>query len=445
VLEILRALLTRRLEPAHRLLLGQLVMFTGIAALFPVVPLYVRSHGGSSADIALFVAGPLVASTLVQLPAGHLVDRIGRKPVLIGSRLLYAALSGGLFLNLGPLWMLAVLRVGQGASGGAYVPALRAALADLTPPGERGHRYAQLQGCEMVGLLLGPAIGGAVALWAYSGIFAASGIAVLLGIGTVIRMPETRGTDTATSPSDPAASPNVAATPKSPDPPASATPAASDRSPASDTARAARFWWLRPALLVPSIGLAATGTMFSMYDVVWPQYLSARGYDSLVIGLSISLFAVPILLFTGKGGRLSDRADRRLLVPVALCVVAGCASTYPWLRNIFPILAVGTVEALAVMLVEPSLFAVISESTAASLRGRAMGVGGLFEAGGGAFGAGVLGALYGIAEPLPFLGGATVCLLAALVCARLLPRRHPEETSPHPVPVGIARAEVDVV
>jgi MFS family permease len=432
VLEILRALLTRRLEPAHRLLLGQLVMFTGIAALFPVVPLYVRSHGGSSADIALFVAGPLVASTLVQLPAGHLVDRIGRKPVLIGSRLLYAALSGGLFLNLGPLWVLALLRVGQGASGGAYVPALRAALADLTPPGERGHRYAQLQGCEMVGLLLGPAIGGAVALWAYSGIFAASGVAVLLGIGAIIRMPETRGDDMGESSPAPAPAPGPAA--RAPAiPPAPATPPAP------------RLWWLRPALLVPGVALAAAGTMFSMYDVVWPQYLTARGYDSLVIGLSISFFAVPILLLTSRGGRLSDRADRRLLVPAALCVVAACASTYPWLRNIFPILAVGTVESLAVMVVEPSLFAVISESTTASLRGRAMGVGGLFEAGGGAFGAGVLGALYGIAEPLPFLGGATVCLLAAAVCSRALPRHRPAGASPDLRPAGIARAEVDVV
>jgi DHA1 family multidrug resistance protein-like MFS transporter len=433
VLEILRALLTRRLEPAHRLLLGQLVMFTGIAALFPVVPLYVRSHGGTSADIALFVAGPLVASALVQLPAGHLVDRIGRKPVLIGSRLLYAALSGGLFLNLGPLWLLALLRCGQGASGGAYIPALRAALADLTAPGERGHRYAQLQGCEMVGLLLGPAIGGAIALWEYSGIFAASGIAVLLGLGAVIRMPETRGADIAASPPAPAHS---AARDGSHAP--AATPA-----PATPPAR--RWWWLRPALLVPSVALAASGTMFSMYDVVWPQYLTARGYDSLVIGLSISFFAVPILLLTGKGGRLSDRADRRLLVPAALCVVAACASTYPWLRSILPILAVGTVESLAVMLVEPSLFAVISESTTAALRGRAMGVGGLFEAGGGAFGAGVLGALYGIAEPLPFLGGATVCLLAALVCARALPRHRPAGTAPDLRPAGIARAEMDVV
>lgn len=389
-------------------------MFTGIAALFPVVPLYVRSHGGSSADVALFIAGPLVASTLVQVPAGHLVDRIGRKPLLIGSRVLYAALSGGLFLNVGPLWLLALLRVGQGVGSGAYMPALRAALADLTPPGERGRRYAQLQACEMVGLLLGPAIGGAIALWQYSGIFAASGLAVLLGIGALARMPETRGADTAGTTGTPETAP-------------------------------APGWWLRPALLIPGVTLAAVGAMFNMYDVVWPQYLSARGYDSLVIGLSISLFAVPILLLAGSGGRLADRANRRLLVAAALVTVAACASTYPWLRTIYAILAVGTLEAIAFVVIEPTLFAVISESADASLRGRAMGVGGFLEAGGGAVGAGVLGSLYGIAEPLPFLGGASLCLMAAAVCARALPRHRPAGAAPGRGLVSIAHPEIDAV
>ena len=50
-----------------------------------------------------------------------------------------------------------------------------------------------------------------------------------------------------------------------------------------------------------------------------------------------------------------------------------------------------------------------------------MGLGGFFEAGGGALGAGVLGTLYGIAAPLPFLGGAGLCLLAAAACAAGLP------------------------
>src|SRR4029077_10072749 len=104
--------------PVFWLLTGQLIMFVGVAALFPIAPLYVAHRGGGSLAIALFVAGPLIANTLVQVPAGRLTDRIGRRPVLIGSRLAYAVLSLLLFADVGPLWLLAVLRMLQGVCAG---------------------------------------------------------------------------------------------------------------------------------------------------------------------------------------------------------------------------------------------------------------------------------------------------------------------------------------
>ncbi len=362
-------------------------MFTGIAALFPVAPLYVARHGGSSLAIALFIAGPLVANTIVQVPAGRLVDKIGRRPVLIGSRLAYAALSLALFADAGPLWLLAVLRMLQGVASGMYVPALMAALTDLSAPGERGKRFAQQQACEMVGLLLGPAVGGAVALWRDSAAFGVSGVAVLLGLLPMSRVPETRAAHVA-------------------------------------DARERRLrWWRVRGIIVPAIGLFAVGTIFSMYDVVWPQYLTARGNSALVIGLSISLFAVPILLLARTGGRLSDRVERRRLVPAAMLVTATCASSYPLLRSLPVILAVGVAEAVAVVFMEPSLYAVIGDSAPAHARGTAMGAGGFFQFGGSAVGAAALGSLYGVREGLPFWIGGGVLVLTALLCATSLPRR----------------------
>jgi MFS family permease len=428
VIELTRAALRGRLEPPQRLLLAQLVMFSGVAALFPVVPLYVRAHGGSSADIALFVAGPLVASTLIQVPAGHLVDRLGRKPVLVASRVLFAVLSFALFADWGPLWWLALLRIGQGACSGAYLPALRASLADLTPEGQRSQRYAQLQACEMVGLLVGPALGGAIALWRISGIFAAAGVSVLVGLGALLRMPETRGMASSHMTVlgggghvDLAAS--VAPLPDRPAPPR---------------------WWLHRSLLIPAAALAAIGAMFNMYDVVWPQYLSVRGYDTLVIGISISLFAVPILLLAGRVGRLGDRLNRRALITAALSTVAACALSYPELRNIFPIMAVGMVEASAVVVIEPTLYAIVSEAAQERIRGRALGFAGFFEAGGGALGAGVLGSLYGVGERLPFLGGAAGCLAAATLCAFSLPAHRPRPLQAAE-PADRARSEVSLL
>jgi MFS family permease len=160
--------------------------------------------------------------------------------------------------------------------------------------------------------------------------------------------------------------------------------------------------------------------------VVWPLYLTARGYGPLVIGLSISWFAVPILLLAQAGGRLADRSNRRWLMAASFAVAGGCASLYPALRSLAPIFALGTVEACAVVLIEPTLFAVIGDSSAPDERGRAMGYGGLFQFGGSAIGAAVLGTLYGVGEGISFWGAGGVLFAAALLCALALPARPAE-------------------
>ncbi len=77
-------------------------------------------------------------------------------------------------------------------ASGAYVPALRAAVVDLSGAEKRAEGFAKLQACEMVGLLVGPFIGGAVALWRDSAIFGVSGVAVCFGLLAMRRIPETR-------------------------------------------------------------------------------------------------------------------------------------------------------------------------------------------------------------------------------------------------------------
>jgi MFS family permease len=372
------------------LLSGQLIMFAGVAAIFPIAPLYVRRHGGGSLAIALFIAGPLIANMLVQVPAGRLTDRVGRRPMLLGSRAAFGVLSFALFADVGPLWLLATLRTLQGVASGAYVPALRAALADLSGPDKRAEGFAKLQACEMVGLLVGPFIGGAVALWRDSAIFGVSGVAVCFGLVAMRRIPETRVIR-------------------------------------DDDERGVRLrWWRNPGILVPCLGVAALGTVFSMYDVVWPLYLSARGNSSLVIGITISLFAVPLLVLARPGGRLADRGNRRWLMVASFTAAGACASLYPALRSLGPIIALGTVEACAFVLVEPTLFAVIGDSSSARERGSAMGIGGLFQFGGMAFGALVLGALYGVGEGISFWGAGGVLIAAAVLCAFALPPRAPQ-------------------
>jgi MFS transporter, DHA1 family, multidrug resistance protein len=396
-----------RADPAFWLLIGQLVMFTGVAAVFPIAPLYVAHRGGNSIAVAVFIAGPLVANTLVQVPAGRLCDRWGRKPFLIGPRLIYAFLSLFLFFDIGTLPVLTAIRILMGACAGAYVPALRAALTDLSAPDQRAQRFSQLQAYEMVGLLVGPLIGGAAALWRDSAVFGITGLSMFIGLGPMLRVPETRAERTTT------------------------------------VVKKERFrWWRLRGIVVPIAALFAVGTIWSMYDVVWPQFLSARGYGPLIIGLSVSLFALPILVLARAGGRLADRADRRKLVTAGLIVVAACAATYPFLQAFAVIMTVGTIEAVATVILEPSLFAVIGDSTPEANRGRAMGIGGLYQFSGMAFGAAVLGSLYGVNSGLPFWCGGGILLGGALVCALWLPGRPPTSAhTPQPTAFQILERE----
>lgn len=389
--------------PVFWLLSAQLIMFTGIAALFPIAPLYVAHRGGNSMAIAAFVAGPLVANMLVQIPAGRLADRIGRKPLLIGTRAVYVVLSAVLFADVLPLPGLIVVRSLQGAAAGAFIPALLAALTDLTPPQRRAERFSQQQACEMAGLLIGPLLGGAAALWRDSAAFGVAGLAVLIGIVPMLRVPETVG-----------------------------------RGP-RDRGRPRPFHWRRRGIVVPSLGLFAVGTVFAMYDVVWPQYLSARGYGAFVVGLSISLFAIPILLLARRAGRAADRFERRTLVPAAFLVVAGCAASYPFLDVLLPIQLVGELEASATVFLEPSLFAVIGATAGEHERGRAMGVGGLFQFAGTGVGAALLGALYGVAPAIPFWGGSAVVVAGAIICGIWLPARAAIAPLPAPEPQPTVR------
>jgi len=385
-------------RPIVWLLASQLVLSLGVCAMFPFIPLYVRRHGGGAVAVAVFVAGPLLANALVQIPAGRLIDRVGRRPVLVVALGCYALLSGLLALDAGPLWLLGMLRAGQGIFGGAYNPAMRASIGDLTPPERRAERFGLSQTVFMVGLLVGPAFGGALAAISQSLVFLCTAVAAGGACALVaLRVPETREHGLA------------------------AALAAGEHHPQRRAAGAA--WWRVRGVLVPMAGLCAMGLVMSMYDVVWPLYLTSRGQSVVVIGLSITLYAVPLLLLSRSGGRLADRGNRRVMLAVDFGVAALCALSYPWLHALWVILLIGFIEAVSWVATEPILYAVLTDAVPAQVRGRAMAAGGFGEYAGSAVGALALGSLYGVGEGIPFWSGSAVLVLAGVVCAVMVPAR----------------------
>ncbi len=163
----------------------------GLFLLLPVLDLYVRSLPGGSQRLAGFAVGAYALTQgLLQIPAGRLSDRIGRRPVIAGGLILFILGSiVGMFTHT--VSGVIAARILQGA--GAISSAVTALVADLTRPQVRTRAMAvigiSIGVCFIISLLAGPALDGAFGI---NGIFtcmAALGVASMAALYCVPEPP----------------------------------------------------------------------------------------------------------------------------------------------------------------------------------------------------------------------------------------------------------------
>ncbi len=148
---------------------GQTIVFAVLAPLGRDLGLAEVQVGAiiSASSLVFFLASPIW---------GRVSDRWGRKPVmLIGllgytlGTLLFASMFGlgyaGLLSGL-PLWLALILaRMLQSCVMSATPPASSAWMADMTSPAERTAGMGRIGAANNVGAVLGPAIGGGLAVF----------------------------------------------------------------------------------------------------------------------------------------------------------------------------------------------------------------------------------------------------------------------------------------
>jgi MFS family permease len=148
-----------------------------LAGLFMIYPVFTSyaSHlrGATPALIGMALGAYGLTQGLLQIPYGLLSDRIGRKPIIAGGLLLFAAGSivAALAHSIGGVMIGRTLQ-GTGAVGSVVL----ALIADLTREEVRTHAMA------MVAIVLGPVLAGAIGV---AGIFWLTGFFALLGMGIV--------------------------------------------------------------------------------------------------------------------------------------------------------------------------------------------------------------------------------------------------------------------
>lgn len=138
---------------------GLAIAWTVIQLQAALTTITMETLTGQTASAGIASALFLVTVGLVAIPAGRLMDRVGRGPVLAGGFALAALAAAALFVVVsnaslaGFLAAMAVLGIGLGAAGLARVGA-----ADMAGPEHRGSLIGRVLLGAAVGAILGPIV-----------------------------------------------------------------------------------------------------------------------------------------------------------------------------------------------------------------------------------------------------------------------------------------------
>lgn len=340
----------------------------------PLLPIFLGRRGGSAALVGVVFAAGLLANAVIRYPAGWAADRFGTRSVLVGSMLSTALLFLAYLLPLPTAAFIAV-RLLQGFAQGSYWPAANGLLAEVTPAAQRGKAFGYMQSTNLAGMIVGPGIGGLIALLNLGIVFA---VAAVLSAATVIALatlPNVRGRQTVEVP--------------------------------THVLHIARR-------LVPLILLGAgTAYMIGAYDTIWSLYMVYRGANTFEVGLSFMAFALPATFASGIAGALSDRFGARRFIIGALLATALFAALYPFITSVPWLIALGLLEGLASISGMPSLLAEVSRISEPGEYARTQGVYQTVQTALQIVGALAGGALFTTSPTFTFLAITVVCLMSA--------------------------------
>jgi MFS family permease len=169
------------LSTALSLYVPAVMLSMGLAIAAPALPAYAQSFDVSFTTASLIVIVVPWGGVVSTFPTGYLIDRLGRRPVLLAGPIITAATA---FLTaLAPSFaFLLVCRFMSGASAQMWQQARLAMIADMGGDRERGKMITWMGSIENFGMLFAPALGGAVAVYDIRLPFVLHGILVLIAL-----------------------------------------------------------------------------------------------------------------------------------------------------------------------------------------------------------------------------------------------------------------------
>ena len=92
--------------------------------------------------------------------------------------------------------------------------------------------------------------------------------------------------------------------------------------------RAIRGLLVRPAVQSALCTAIAFYLTIGMFEALWSLLLRDLGAETWLIGITLSLFTIPMILFASKGGRLAQSRGPLKVMSVSIVVAAACTAVY---------------------------------------------------------------------------------------------------------------------
>jgi MFS family permease len=153
--------LISRNQTLFSLLLPALLLGIGRGFTLPVLPAIALDFGVDVAVGGLLIIAPMVGAVASTLPTGYVIDRVGRRRVLIVAPLVIA-LSAVLVLRASSYAELVAYMFLNGAGQQMWQMSRLAAIADAGKSRQRGRMITGMVGLQRVGSMGGPLIGGLI-------------------------------------------------------------------------------------------------------------------------------------------------------------------------------------------------------------------------------------------------------------------------------------------
>lgn len=384
------------------LFLTVFIHLLGFGIIIPLLPYYAETYGATGFTVGLLTTSFSFSQFVFAPFWGRLSDRVGRRPILIGS-LLLTGVSYFVYAAATSLALLFVSRILAGVAG-AVLSTAQAYVADTTTPEDRTKGMGLIGAAFGMGFIFGPAIGGVLSRWGFAApAYASASLALAAAVFAYLRLPESLPRE------------------------ARAGAAANRRSRAT----------LREALARPPIGIVlglffVATLCFSGMETILALFCQRfYGWGPHEIGFLFAYVGVVAAsMQLGIVGALARRFGERALVRAGLALMGTAFVVAGLVPPLALFLVVMGAIAVASGLMTPSLSGLISIATPAGEQG---GILGIYQSLGSlarATGPFLAGLLFDVVSPgAPLWMAGIVLGLAALSAAQLPPRGSPTARS----------------